>query len=83
MTRKLIVGVRADLSDGSRVKEEVSIQTKHDVFKIPVEANIVTKEKFEEANRDAMISTGKSITNSRVKERLVNRVKEGRASAHK
>lgn len=49
MIKKLIITIRLEEQDtGSRkIKEEVQVLTKSDIFKLPVEALVVTREEFE------------------------------------
>lgn len=78
MTRKVSISIRsANLkstglgeSDEGTIKEEILIMTKTDIFKIPVEAKVLAGEAYEEANREAQAIMGKSIQNSRVREKL-------------
>ena len=48
--------------------------SKHDIFKIPVSAEVVSLDDFETLNQDQMQKTGKSIQSSRVRERLMTKI---------
>jgi PHD/YefM family antitoxin component YafN of YafNO toxin-antitoxin module len=52
--------------------------TKSDIFKVPIEAVILSKEEFSAQNNEALNKTGKSITNSRVRNRLRGSIAESR-----
>ena len=70
MTRKVLVTLDLE-SEGTAagdVREEVQIVTKSDVFKLKVEATIVTPEEL--ARLEAANTEGKFITNSRIRMRL-------------
>lgn len=64
MTKKLIVTIRAGaVSEGkTQIKEEVQIMTKSDIFKLGIEAEVVTQQEFDQLQR--------KTTNSRVRSRL-------------
>jgi len=49
MTKRLCVTIRLTEENGesAKIKEEIHIMTKSDVFKVPVEATVVSKEEFE------------------------------------
>ena len=64
----------------SNVKDTITIVSKHDIFKIPVSATIMSYEQFEEENKQNMETAGKSIQNSRVRERLHRALLESRQS---
>ena len=56
------------------MKDTIQIVSKHDVFKVPVTATIVSEDEFAEMNERQMGETGKSIQNSRVRERLLRKI---------
>lgn len=79
MTKRLIVTVCASSPDClGRIKEEVQVMTKSDVFKLPVEANVLGVEEFDKQNQEALAETGKALTNSRVKHRLRSSIAQSR-----
>lgn len=53
MTKKLYVIIKSDPEDTGVIKEEIQILTKADIFKIPVEAHIMSKEQFDEVNKES------------------------------
>lgn len=55
--------------------------SKHDIFKIPITAKLLAEDQWEEENKDNLEQTGKSVMNSRVRERLNRALAESRASA--
>jgi len=73
MTKRIFITIRLDATGSDvlkKVKEEVIIMTKSDLFKLPVEALILPPEEFEVKNQEAMNMQGKSIVNSRVRGKL-------------
>jgi hypothetical protein len=76
MTKRVIVTVQA--STLGKIKEEVQIQTKSDIFKVPIDAIVLSKVEFTAQNNEALEKTGKSITNSRVKNRLRGSIAQSR-----
>ena len=83
MMKKVIVSIRVPEDEKnlpSSIKDIITICSKHDIFKIPVTATIMSYEQFEEENKQNMEAAGKSIQNSRVRERLHRAVQESRQS---
>ena len=76
MTKKVIVVIRLppEAQDSSKVKEEIQIMTKNDIFKLPVEAVILGQADFDNQNNESMQKTGKSIGNSRLRTRLADSI---------
>jgi len=72
MMKKVSVVIKSNEDDDFSVKEDIQIVTKTDIFKIPVEAQVVPAEKFEEANKESQALKGKTVQNSRVRERLTS-----------
>ena len=71
MTKKLVVVLQASVAESlGKLKDEIQIMTKSDVFKIPVEALVLSSEEFNKQNQEAFAASGKKITNSRVRNRL-------------
>jgi hypothetical protein len=70
MTRKVLVtlDLENENAEAGDVREEVQIVTKSDVFKLKVEATIVTPEDL--ARLEAANTEGKFITNNRIRMRL-------------
>jgi hypothetical protein len=82
MTKRLVVTIRATEGDSlGKIKEEIQIMTKSDVFKVPVEAVILSPEAFVKQEETALAETGKPITNSRVKNRLRSSIADGRKNS--
>ena len=76
MTKRIIVCIRA--SDLGKIKEEIQVMTKSDIFKVPIDGVILSGEEFTNLNNESLNKTGKSITNSRVKNRLRGSIAESR-----
>lgn len=82
MTKRLVVTIRATEGDSlGKIKEEIQVMTKSDVFKVPVEALVLSLEAFERQEEAALAETGKPITNSRVKNRLRSSIADGRKNS--
>ncbi len=79
MIRKLIVTIQANNCPTGTLREEIQIVTKHDIYKVPIEAEILSLEEFDEVNRETMALHGQTLQKSRVKERLNESVAAGRA----
>lgn len=77
MTKQIIVQIRVaeDESNGI-IKETIQINSKHEIFKLPIQATIVSEEEFAEMNNKQLNETGKSIQNSRVREKLMRQIQE-------
>jgi hypothetical protein len=61
MTRKVIVSIRVaegEVNVPQSIKDTITILSKHDVFKIPVTAEIVSDEEFERLTQEKMETTG-------------------------
>lgn len=83
MTKKLIITVRASMPDAGtlgKLREEVQVMTKSDVYKVPVDCQILTQEEFDKQNQESFAQTGKNITNSRVRNRLRASISQGHQS---
>jgi len=82
MIKKVIVTIRAsdDEPVPANIKETLQIVSKHDIFKIPITAKLLTEEAWEEENKTNLEQTGKPIQNSRVRERLNRALAQSRAS---
>ena len=82
MTKRIIVTIKATEEDSlGKIKEEIQVMTKSDVFKVPVEALILSVEGFAKEEETALGETGKSITNSRVKNKLRSSIADGRKNS--
>jgi hypothetical protein len=82
MIRKISVLVRlAEDEQEDSIKDVLQIVTKHETFKIPITATIHLFENFEEVNKKHMEDMGKSVQNSRVRERLLRKIDEGREAS--
>jgi hypothetical protein len=62
MIKQIIVSIRVaeDETSGS-IKETIQINSKHEVFKLPITATICSEEEFEKMNVKQLGETGKSI----------------------
>jgi len=81
MTKTIIIKIRASLPDAvslGMIREEVHIMTKSDIFKLPVDATILSADDYNQQNEESLAKTGKSVVNSRVRNRLRSSVAEGR-----
>lgn len=75
MIKVLIVSIRVPEDEPNcTIKDTITINSKTDVFKIPLTATIVSEDEFEEMNTKQMAETGKSIQNSRVREKLMRKI---------
>jgi len=77
MIKQLVVSIRVpeDEPNGT-IKDTITINSKTDVFKIPLTATIVSEDEFDSMNKKQMEETGKSIQNSRVREKLMRKIAE-------
>ena len=80
MLKKISVGIRCSDDDTGSIKESIEIVSKHDIFKVPVTARILSDADFEAENQKQIEENGSGIQNSRVKEKLLRRVAEARES---
>lgn len=82
MIKKIVVCIRVpdDIQVPATVKDTLQIVSKHDIFKLPITAKIISEEEWTEENKNLMATTGKSIQNSRVRERLNRALAESRGS---
>ena len=79
MTKRLIVTVQASSAESlGKLKEEIQVMTKSDIFKVPVEALVLSQEEFDKQNQESFAATGKAIANSRVKNRLRSSIAQSR-----
>ena len=81
MIRTISVGIRIAGDESnvpSSIKDTIEIVSKHDIFKIPVTARIISAADFDEENRNQMQTTGNPIQNSRVRERLLRKIEESK-----
>jgi hypothetical protein len=79
MTKRFIVTIQASSAESlGKLKEEIQVMTKSDIFKVPVEALVLSQEEFDKQNQEALAETGKAITNSRVKNRLRSSIAQSR-----
>lgn len=62
------------------IKDTIQIVSKHDIFKIPVSATVVQAGEFTDLDEKQMMQTGKSIQNSRVRERIMSKIQESKQS---
>lgn len=80
MTKRISITIRcpAGAEGLQKVKEEVIIMTKTDHFKVPVEATVLAEAEFDAQNEQKLQQTGASLGNSRVRQRLMSGVAQGR-----
>lgn len=81
MMKKISVGIRVNEEDPDcnvNIKETVEIVSKHDIFKLPLTARILHKNDFSEENDKQVMEQGVPIQNSRVRERLLNRIQSAK-----
>jgi len=77
MTKKILVTIHAQ--EKGSIKETLHITTKADIFKIPIEAVILSSEDYDrEMNEMQALNQGKTLTNSRVREKLNQSIQKGR-----
>ena len=77
MIRRVTVTVLA--KEQGSVKDILHIVTKSDVFKIPIEATILSPDAYEREMQEQK-ALNKNLTNSRVRERLTQSIQKGRQS---
>ena len=71
LTKRISVMIKIlDEGEEGNIKEDIQIMTKHDVFRIPVEASVLTADNFDKANRESQALMGKGVQSSRVREKL-------------
>ena len=83
MIKKVIVSISVGEDEPglpASIKDVVTIVSKHDVFKIPVAATLMSLDQFAEENKQQVEQGGRPIQNSRVRERLARALAESRAS---
>ena len=83
MLKKIIVSIRVADDESTfpqTIRDTIQIVSKHDVFKIPVTATIVSEEEFNAAKNNASIQSGAPVQNSRVRERLNRAIHDSRMS---
>lgn len=82
MTRRLIVAIQAGTAGPAtlgRLKEEIQVVTKSDVFKLPVEAEILSEEAYAQKMEElAAAAKQQPVANSRVRTRLRSSIAQGR-----
>ena len=81
MIRTISVGIRIAEDESSvptSIKDTIEIVSKHDIFKIPVTARVISAADFDEENRNQMQATGNPIQNSRVRERLLRKIEDSK-----
>ena len=72
MMKKVVVSIRVpeDAQTPATIKDTLTIMSKHDIFKIPISAKLLSEEEWDEENNNMMATQGKGVQNSRVRERL-------------
>ena len=85
MIKKVTVSIRVpeDAETPATIKDTLQIMSKHDVFKLPITARLLGEDEWDEENNNMMATTGKSVQNSRVRERLNRALAQSRASDRK
>lgn len=82
MMKKISIGIRVNEDDPDtnvNIKETVEIVSKHDIFKLPLTARILQKDDFTDENDKQVMEQGIPIQNSRVRERLLNRIQSAKS----
>jgi hypothetical protein len=64
--------------DEGTIKDTLQIVTKADIFKIPIEATIMSEDNYEREVQEQAALKGKAVTNSRVRERLNASIQKSR-----
>jgi len=82
MIKKITISIRLpdDAEFPVTIKDTLQIMSKHDVFKLPITAKILGEDEWDEENNNMMATAGKSVQNSRVRERLNRALAQSRAS---
>lgn len=83
MIKKVIVSIRVAEDEPNlpaTVKDTITIVSKHDVFKLPVTATLMSFDQFAKENKQNLETVGRPIQNSRVRERLQRALQESRQS---
>ena len=83
MIKKVIVSIRVAEDEPNlpaTVKDTITIVSKHDIFKLPVTATLMSFDQFAEENKQNLETVGRPIQNSRVRERLQRALQESRQS---
>ena len=72
MVKKVVVSIRVpeDAQTPATIKDTLTIMSKHDIFKLPISAKLLSEEEWDEENNNMMATQGKGVQNSRVRERL-------------
>ena len=71
MIKKVAVTIDTTTGGEGSIKDTLSIVTKADIFKIPIEATILSVENYQrEMTEQQALKTGMNLTNSRVREKL-------------
>jgi hypothetical protein len=77
MVKQVTVSVRvAEDETNCSIKDMIQINSKHEIFKLPITATVVSEQEFDDLNKKQMEQTGKSIQNSRVREKLMRKIQE-------
>ena len=77
MTRKLIVSIKATAPDAlGKLKDEVHVLTKSDIFKLTVEAEVLSADAYEQRKQE--LAASKDAPQSRVRTRLRSSIAQGR-----
>mmetsp|Transcript_10237 Transcript_10237/g.13873 ORF Transcript_10237/g.13873 Transcript_10237/m.13873 type:complete len:149 (+) Transcript_10237:3188-3634(+) len=72
MTKQITVSIRVpdDAQVPATIKDTLTIMAKHDIYKLPITAQILPEDEWVEENKNMIATMGKSVQNSRVRERL-------------
>ena len=68
MIRKVSVSIVAN--EECTIKDTLQIMSKTDVYKIPIEAQVLSPENYQKEVQEQRALSGKSLTNSRVRNKL-------------
>lgn len=81
MIKKVIVSIRVPEDEPNlpvNIKDTITIVSKHDIFKLPVTATLMSLDQFAEENKQNLETVGRPIQNSRVRERLQRALNDSR-----
>merc|ERR1712060_849035 len=83
MIKKVIVTISVAEDEPNlpaSIKDTITIVSKHDIFKLPATAKLMSLDQFAEENKQNLETVGRPIQNSRVRERLQRALHESRQS---
>ncbi|CDW72467.1 UNKNOWN [Stylonychia lemnae] len=78
MIRKITVTVQSN--EECTIKDTLQLITKTDIFKIPLEAQFLSPENYQREMQEQRALSGKTLANSRVRNKLNDSIQKGRIS---